>query len=72
MMLQQSTARQSLFSATQFELSEAMTLFFQCDNHDVAPCLDDLSSRIWVLELWVTDGVPDYGGGRTWLTNTKL
>jgi hypothetical protein len=46
MMLQQSTARQSLFSATQFELSEAMTLFFQCDNHDVAPCLDDLPSRI--------------------------
>src|SRR5262249_60260776 len=46
MMLQQSTARQSLFPATQFELSEAMTSFFQCDNHDVASCLDDLPSRI--------------------------
>ena len=34
--LQQSTARQSLFPATQFELSEAIRLSFRCDNHDVA------------------------------------
>jgi hypothetical protein len=35
MIVQQSTARQSLFSATQSELFEAMTWSFPCDNHDV-------------------------------------
>src|SRR6516162_1081061 len=41
-LLQQSTVRQSLFPASQFELSEAIRLSFRCDNHDVTPCLDDL------------------------------
>jgi hypothetical protein len=29
-----------------------MALFFRCDNHDIAPFLDDLATRFRVLELW--------------------